>query len=64
MNKYQKFLAELRGEMLARGINQVKLSKDLGISKTSLSLFFTGKTASIDMINAVVKYLENYKEEK
>ncbi len=57
---YNKFLSDLRNELLKRNITQEKLAYDIGVTPVTVCKFFRRKSVSMNLINKISEYIEYF----
>lgn len=57
---YDKFLSDLKNELLKRNITQEKLAYDIGVTPVTVCKFFRRKSVSMNLINKISKYIEYF----
>lgn len=59
MNRYNKFLDELNGDMKRRGISKTDVWKSLKMSNRTVVDFLNGKSISMDTMIKVIEFIDN-----
>lgn len=57
---YDKFLSDLKNELLKRNITQEKLAYDIGSTPVTVCNFFRRKSVSMNLINKILEYIEYF----
>ena len=57
---YNKFLSDLKDELLKRNITQEKLAYDIGVTPVTVCKFFRRKSVSMNLINKILEYIEYF----
>lgn len=59
---YDKFLMDLKEQLLKRGITQEQISYDIGLTPVTVCRFFRRKSASMNLINKILEYIKYFDE--
>lgn len=59
---YDKFLMDLKEQLLKRGITQEQISYDIGLTPVTVCRFFRRKSVSMNLINKILEYIKYFDE--
>lgn len=61
IGRFKIFLMKLKDDMRERNITQKDISEKTGLSESTITSFFSGKSLTKDTLNKVIDYIDNPK---